>query len=250
MSKRKPLSEEQWLASTTANALLIYLQQHRLIAKVAGGKRKLRLFSVACCRACWHLFTNEDCKRAIEVGERAADGKASQVEVRDAAAIGDALVRSIQDYAIANPHYHHDAAMRLQFIRNQSMGSAASFTASQQLGVRGAEIVTLALTNLRCWESGEHIQKFEEVNRFHADLVRDIFGNPFRPVPLDPRWISSIVRDLARTIYDERLWERMPILGDALMDAGCDNSEVIAHCQERGPHARGCWLVDLLLGRE
>ncbi len=83
-----------------------------------------------------------------------------------------------------------------------------------------------------------------------ADLIRDIFGNPFRPVTLDPRWLSSTVLDLARTIYDERVWERMPILADALMDAGCDNEEILNHCRGPGPHVRGCWAIDLVLGKE
>ena len=67
---------------------------------------------------------------------------------------------------------------------------------------------------------------------------------------LDPRWLTSTVIDLARTIYEERVWERMPILADALMDAGCDSEEVINHCRGPGPHVRGCWVVDLILGKE
>ena len=82
-----------------------------------------------------------------------------------------------------------------------------------------------------------------------SEIVRDIFGNPFRPVTLDPVWLSSTVRDLAYTIYDERVFERMPILGDALMDAGCDSDEIIQHCQGPGLHVRGCWVVDLVLGK-
>jgi hypothetical protein len=74
-------------------------------------------------------------------------------------------------------------------------------------------------------------------------LLRDIFGNPFRPVTLDPRWLSSTVLDLARTIYDERVFERLPILADALMDAGCDSEEVINHCRSEGSHVRGCWWL-------
>ena len=83
-----------------------------------------------------------------------------------------------------------------------------------------------------------------------ANLLRDIFGNPFRPVTLDPRWLSSNVLDLARTIYDERMFERMPILADALMDSGCDSEEILNHCRSAGPHVRGCWVVDLVLGKE
>ncbi len=83
-----------------------------------------------------------------------------------------------------------------------------------------------------------------------CQILRDIFGNPFRPVALDPRWLTSTVIDLARTIYEERVWERMPILADALMDAGCDSEEILNHCRGPGPHVRGCWVVDLLLQKE
>jgi hypothetical protein len=81
-------------------------------------------------------------------------------------------------------------------------------------------------------------------------ILRDIFDNSFRPITIDPRWLTSTVIDLAQAIYDERAFDRMPILADALMDAGCDNQEMIAHCRGDGPHVRGCWVVDLLLGKE
>ena len=89
----------------------------------------------------------------------------------------------------------------------------------------------------------------DEDEQLGCKLIRDIFGNPFRPVTLDPRWQSSTVLDLARTIYDERAFERLPILADALMDSGCDSDEVINHCRSEGPHVRGCWVVDLILAK-
>ena len=90
--------------------------------------------------------------------------------------------------------------------------------------------------------------------RKHLDPVSrslslDIIGNPFRPITIDPRWLTSNVVDLARVIYDERAFEKMPILADALMDAGCDSEEIINHCRGDGPHVRGCWVVDLILGK-
>jgi hypothetical protein len=66
---------------------------------------------------------------------------------------------------------------------------------------------------------------------------------------IDPRWLTSTVVDLARAIYQERAFDRLPVLADALADAGCDSEEIIAHCRSDGPHVRGCWVVDLLLGR-
>jgi hypothetical protein len=74
-------------------------------------------------------------------------------------------------------------------------------------------------------------------------------GNRSRSVTLDPEWLTSTVTQLARGIYDERDFDRLPILADALQDAGCDNADVLNHCRQPGPHARGCWVVDLVLGK-
>ena len=81
-------------------------------------------------------------------------------------------------------------------------------------------------------------------------LLRCIFGNPFRPVAFAPHWRSETAVSLATGIYDERAFDRLPILADALEEAGCDNADVLAHCRGDGPHARGCWVVDGVLGRE
>jgi hypothetical protein len=66
----------------------------------------------------------------------------------------------------------------------------------------------------------------------------------------DPRWRTSDTLGLARGIYEERAFDRMPLLADALMDAGCDDEQVLSHCRSEGPHVRGCWVVDLVLGKE
>ncbi|MBN9521069.1 hypothetical protein J0H58_21550 [bacterium] len=79
--------------------------------------------------------------------------------------------------------------------------------------------------------------------------MRDIFGNPFRPVALDPAWRTEAVVALAAGIYADRAFERLPVLADALEDAGCDHADVLTHCRGAGPHVRGCWVVDLFLGK-
>jgi hypothetical protein len=80
--------------------------------------------------------------------------------------------------------------------------------------------------------------------------LRDIVGNPFRPVALEPAWLTADVVALARGIYDERAFDRMPILADALQDSGCANEDVLNHCRDPNQtHVRGCWVVDLLLGK-
>jgi hypothetical protein len=68
-------------------------------------------------------------------------------------------------------------------------------------------------------------------------------------VVFDPEWRTATVVQLAQGIYDDRAFDRLPILADALQDAGCDHADVLNHCRDTGPHARGCWVVDLILGK-
>jgi hypothetical protein len=90
----------------------------------------------------------------------------------------------------------------------------------------------------------------QNIERTHQSrIILDIFANPFRPVAIDPRWLTSDVVGLARAIYEDRAFERMPILADALMDAGCEAQPIINHCRGDGVHVRGCWLLDLVLGK-
>src|SRR5262249_31831698 len=80
-------------------------------------------------------------------------------------------------------------------------------------------------------------------------LVRDIFGNPFRPVRFDPAWRTAAAVSLARGMYRGRDFGRLTDLADARQDAGCDTEAVLTHCHRPRPHVRGCWAVDLVLGK-
>ncbi len=82
-----------------------------------------------------------------------------------------------------------------------------------------------------------------------ARLLRCIVGNPFAPVAFDPAWRSETAVALATGIYADRAFDRLPILADALEEAGCDHPDVLAHCRGPGPHARGCWVVDGVLDK-
>src|SRR6185369_8465870 len=79
-----------------------------------------------------------------------------------------------------------------------------------------------------------------------VELLRDLFGNPFHPVPVNPDWLTEEVRLLALEMYKTRDFSRMPRLGELLRSAGCSDAEVLAHCRQRFPHVRGCWLLDSL----
>jgi hypothetical protein len=103
-------------------------------------------------------------------------------------------------------------------------------------------------------------RRFEELCRNRWDnpggelvchrLLRETVGNPFRPVRFQKLWRTSDTRGLARGIYEDRAFDRMPLLADALMDAGCDDDQIISHCRSEGPHVRGCWVVDLILSKD
>src|SRR5205823_4083168 len=112
---------------------------------------------------------------------------------------------------------------------------AALFAAQQCLG--------------SCYLPFGDTEKHKVLKRSETLLVREIFGNPFHPVAIEPSWRSTNVVSLSQTIYDERAFERMPILADALEDAGCTDAEVLEHCRQPGVHERGCWVLDLVLGK-
>ncbi|WP_238537824.1 hypothetical protein [Zavarzinella formosa] len=83
-----------------------------------------------------------------------------------------------------------------------------------------------------------------------AEVCRDVFGNPFHPVAFDARWRTVEVFGIAEGVYDDRAFGRLPILADALEDAGCDDLVILDHCRSLGRHVRGCWVADLALGKE
>jgi hypothetical protein len=88
------------------------------------------------------------------------------------------------------------------------------------------------------------------VQSVFADAYREVFPNPFVMIEWKPEWATSTVRDLARTISEDHRFDVMPILADALQDAGCEHQMILGHCRGGGPHARGCWVLDGLLGWE
>jgi hypothetical protein len=108
-----------------------------------------------------------------------------------------------------------------------------------------------ALSRLVWFAEVEFVQRQADPGIAHLHvqtLLHDIIGNPFQPVSPDPSWLTSTVVQLAEGIYTERAYDRLPVLVDALQDAGCENADILDHCRGPGPHVRGCWVVDLVLG--
>jgi hypothetical protein len=190
--------------------------------------RKNRLFAAACCRCNWHYFTDQRSRTAIETAERHADGAARDDELRQA-------------------HTDAGAAHAEAFRIHGKVGACVEWGAAYV-----ADRFAYTAAKNASWMSANRREPNASIGadfRIQAALVRDIFGNPFRPIAIDPRWLTSNVVDLANVIYVDRNFDKMPILADALMDAGCDNEDMLSHCRSDGPHVRGCWIVDLLLGK-
>ena len=211
------------------------------------SERKFRLFGCACCRRIWPLITAPESRKAVEVSEALADGRSR--EGRRAAANGAATMVARRDRGSA-PCAAEEASKRL--VRVYRTGSLLAGWASRTAYFAHEASYTGAYhaagtADRAAFDVGNRAKVAERTAQ--AALIRDIFGNPFRPVALDPAWLTSDVLLLARGIYEERAFDRMPILADALQDAGCDSADVLAHCRGDGPHVRGCWVVDLLLGK-
>jgi hypothetical protein len=219
------------------------------------GDRKLRLFACACCRAAWPLPAAEGCRLALDVAERYADGLVTEVDRGRAHA--DACRRASVPGTSRLPPL---------LLRTPAVFDARALAGVLD-GTRGAGLAPAT----------------------QAALLRDVIGDPFRPVPPAPRrWLTPAVRGIAGRAYDLRDWGALPILADALQEAGCEDEDVLMHCRgkgrcpdclgkggccdlkdeagiwgdmhrcfpcvgsgrvDSGPHVRGCWCVDMLIGK-
>lgn len=195
--------------------------------------RKLRLLGVAYGRDSAHLRSDPDSLRRLAVIERYADGHASDAELTEVR--GEADDAAARWSAIGpegvDPFSAEQSRKKAVARAHRAVGQLARVTdRDPPLGV----LVGGALWDL--WVAG-------------VSAVDDIFGNPFRLVVFHPEWRTETVVALARGCYDDRAWERLPVLADALEDAGCANGDILAHCRGPGPHVRGCWVVDAALGK-
>jgi hypothetical protein len=193
--------------------------------------RQLRLFACACCRSVAHLACDPRYEAAVEVLERFADGA-----VRDSARIRAGKLDL--DPSALKPHV---ASCLLR-----ELGRAAARTVTRDprhLGQSAAAAV--GYTDARRFQA---LKRSEEVRQL--PFLGDIAGNPFRPVAFSLAWRTDTTLALARQTYESRDFSALPILADALEDAGCDNPNVLEHCRGSGPHVRGCWVVDLILSKD
>jgi hypothetical protein len=231
--RSEAVTESEWLASEDLTAMWKFLRGHNanLAECVGGGKpvnlsdRKLRMFAVACCRQVWHLLGDEKSRNAVELAERHAD---------EGASLPADINRADYLFGIPGSPERHAAVMAVDC-----------------LGEFGPD---------RVWyrSAGDPVPQSTQ-----AHLLRDIIGNPFRPVAW--RWPAKLLHNsghhwtaiyLAQAAYDDRDAAtghldpvRLAVLADSLEESGCDSASLLSHLREAGDHVRGCWAVDLVLGK-
>lgn len=218
------MTEQVWLACHDPRQMLAFLEKE-------NHSRKVRLVGCAACRRIWDLMRDARCKSAIEASEQFADGLISE------SALDGYSAGAEEAFEDTFGEHSPDAEVAA------STAHAASYASSPSLALdvllEGMQVAAeIAPKGLK----GE--------NAAQSDLIRDIFGNPFRPVAFDRAWRTDTALSLARQMYDSRNFGAMPILADALQDAGCDNADILNHCRDPATHVRGCWVVDLVLGKE
>jgi hypothetical protein len=219
------MTRKKWLACTDPEPMLEFLRPR------ASG-RKLRLFAVACCRRILPLMTDERSRQAVEVAERYAD------ELADEEQLEEAYVA-----ASAEEDSESRAMAAAAFVVACDDDQAARF-APEWAAYAADEANPSPRPRKARWGTAGTAERAAQV-----ELLRCVFGDPFRPVTLNPSWVTPAVTGLAETIYQERDFDLLLVLADALEEAGCDNTEVLNHCRGNHSHARGCWIVDLLRAR-
>jgi hypothetical protein len=248
------MDEAEWLGCSDPEKMLKYLRGNE-------SERKLRLFAVACCQMLLRkVRLHPWYSHGIVVAELFADGKATEEELE--------LVHHYppSEWCLQNaPRFDpEEVAAAGQSHRVTKLAINACWNAMEVEA--GFVIADCASTNA-AWaatqpgpvmpdDNGISAGRLAAEMAVQADILRDIIGNPFRPAALDRSWRTPTTLAIAQTAYEYRILpashlepEKLAVLADALEDAGCTDADILSHLRGPGPHVRGCWVVDLLLGK-
>jgi hypothetical protein len=252
------MTEQDWLTGTDPHAMLDYLRE---IGEPSA--RKVRLFAAACCRRVWGHLKDRRSRRLVEVAEAFADGTASERRLRAA----------FNRAAAAQEAIHHEGG---DAVDQSAAEAVLGLREDLQLG-QVFEGVAEAVGETRAaaaWERiyrtpGKHYRQQEAEHRAECDagvaaeqvvqasFLRDLVGNPFRRGRAEPSWRTRTAVALALPAYEERDLpaghldpDRLAVLADSLEEAGCTDAALLGHLRGPGPHVRGCWAVDAVLGKE
>lgn len=221
------MTEAEWFACGEPHTLLRFLGTR-------ASDRKLRLFAVACCRRVWHLLTDQRSRQAVEVAKQYADGLVGR----------ERLIVARDEARVARRRFLAPAEARASRAANaaQDVVRDTGRSAAWNCMAETSRAISIGDTN-HC-DSAEMRQQ--------AALFRSIFDNPFQTSTISTSWLvwhDGVVRTLAQVVYDERGFDHLPILADALEDAGCTDAAILDHLRSPGPHVRGCHVLDALLGK-
>ena len=265
------MTELEWLSGW-------YCRPMYQVVRKQATTRQVRLYMAACCRLLEAEFFDPRILLAVEAAECCADDPhvervANAVGFKFATSPHPKLPQTGRDGELArvikganqlldnwrdwNGVQHRDARHAIAHAAFMSLRDKPQEVFTGGAG-DAAEYCTQMIVDAATLLLGGTAEGLElygpelesQTRRAIAGILRDIFGNPFRPVAIDSSWLTSSVTGLAQTIYGERAFNHLPILADALEDAGCTNADILNHCRQPGDHARGCWALDLILGKE
>jgi hypothetical protein len=247
------MNEAEWRRGADPAPLLKVVQSTQ-------SRRKVGLFSCACCRRLWD-FLPEDSREAVEIAERFADDRASRLELDKAHARAGAAVLSLPrvwSYDVLQLRYATAAAAECCLRAAVTIPGAIAIALTVVNAVELAAAVAVPAVEFAHARVNTRAAELEA----QADLVREIFDSPLRLPRFDPAWRTDTAVAIARQMYALRDFSGMPILADALQDAGCESEAVLNHCRgdvclgwspagspEPICHVRGCWVIDLVLGK-
>jgi hypothetical protein len=240
--------EWQWFANRDPEPMLRFLGSRP--AEKAGDcsrglGRKLRLFTFGCCRRVRHLASRR-AQEALAVFERLLEEAVSDEELRGA----HEAARTARTNKRPAPGGESQATCALS--RASSAGPISELDACAVAAAKEAEVAAAVAAEMAAKGATAAYRVAGSAERaYQVSLVHDIFGNPFQPIVISPEWRTTTAVALAQQMYESRDFSAMPILADALQDAGCYNDDILNHC--RNPeqvHHRGCWVVDRILGKE
>jgi hypothetical protein len=215
------LTEAEWLAATDPLPMLDFLR-----GRVSDRKR--RLFAVSCCRRVGELH-EPWMVAALLAAERYADGHCSRGEL-------DAFRRQAEG-SLSEIDGDLEEVVCVSIWRATDLDREEEVERDDFAAVSAAHVVFA-------------VEDPQDERRVQAAIAKEVFGNPFRPAVLDPRLRTANVLSLAQGVYQSRVFYRLPVLADALEDAGCADADLLGHLRGPGPHVRGCWGLDSVLGKE
>ena len=236
-------TEELWFTSDDPTTLGHGLQSLVLDGSERITDRKAQLFEVACARRVEHLLPNDLCRRTIDLAELAADAPGGPLAVSPLSTY-PAIMDALENHG---PPPDYQQRPRLTHLARVGLELAAELSNPEQIGARVRNMVGGRAVAVAAAANGNPSHG-EEIGR-QLVILHDVFGNVFRPIAVSAKWRTHNTIAVAGEIYASQDYSGLPILADALEEAGCCEAQVLEHCRSGGPHVRGCWVVDGLLDR-